>query len=136
MVMNALEDKAKSKLIEGENGVRSRIIKTAGKDVEILSLDGMVNDEFVAQFVIESVVKACNKKLESAKDIYDNVVFGVGAEINNTFIKMQENFFNGYTLVFCGDDENSCVAVDTRTLVGRDIVQPPTSNITSWQKPT
>lgn len=129
MVMNALEDKAKSKLIEGENGVRSRIVKTAGKDVEILSLDGMVNDQFVAEYVIESVIKASNKKLESAKDIYDNVVFGVGAEINNTFIKMQENFFNGYTLVFCGD-ENSCVAVDTRTLIGRDIVQPPTSNIT------
>lgn len=130
MGMNALEDKAKSKLIEGENGVRSRKLKTAGRDVEVISLDGMVNDQFVAEYVIESIIRSSGKKLETAYDIYNNVVFGVGAEINNTFVKMQENFFNGYTLIFCDGDENICVAVDTRTLVGRAVTQPPTNNVT------
>ncbi|HPG92793.1 MAG TPA: spore germination protein [Clostridia bacterium] len=122
-------DTSKRKLLSLENGLRLRTIQTAGKSVDILSLDAMVSDKTVADCVIESVVRASAQKLTSAQDIYDKVAFGVGAEICVTYDQMQKKFLNGNSLIFCGD-ENTCIAVDTRTTEGRSIAQPPTTNVT------
>ncbi|HRX13987.1 MAG TPA: spore germination protein [Eubacteriales bacterium] len=123
------KDTSKKKLLSFGNGLRLRTIKTAGKPVDILSLDAMVSDKTVSDCVIESVVRAADQKITSAQEVFDKIAFGVGAEICVTYEQMLKKFLNGNSLIFCGD-ENTCVAVDTRTTEGRSIAQPPTSNVT------
>ena len=116
-------DKLKT-VYNGEDDFRVRELN-CGIALKVVCLDPMCDDAKISSFVLQPLAY-----LHDAKKIDDvKTRLAVGAGVNNppNFYSIVEDFVNGYTLVF--DEDDNCISVDTRTAIGRAIIEPPTSMV-------
>ncbi len=95
-----------------------------GKQVTAVSLETMCSDDKINQYVVKPLL--CFGRADSLKLIEKKLSFGVAVRKEPNFFAAVNDFTNGYTLIFL-EDEDGCIAVDTRIDKGRTVAEPPTS---------
>ena len=96
-----------------------------GIKLKVVCLDSMCDDAKVASFVLQPLAYISDAK--TIDDIQTKLSVGNGVRKPPNFFAIIEDFTNGYTLLF--DEEDNCISVDTRTVIGRSIAEPPTSMV-------
>ncbi|MCH5152716.1 MAG: spore germination protein [Clostridiales bacterium] len=96
-----------------------------GIKLKVVCLDSMCDDAKVASFVLQPL--AYIRDAKTIDDIQTKLSVGNGVRKPPNFFAIIEDFTNGYTLLF--DEEDNCISVDTRTVIGRSIAEPPTSMV-------
>ncbi|MEG1528260.1 MAG: spore germination protein [Clostridia bacterium] len=123
-----LNKTAKQNILEIDSqDLRKRTLDLASK-ITVVNLDGMSDDQKVSHQVINAIVEE-GKKAKSLEELQTKIVFAIKCDILANLDLMKENLYNGYTLLFCQEEER-CLCFDTRTELGRAITQPPTNNVT------
>ena len=112
------------KLWRGQDDFRLREI-SCGIQLKAVCLDTMCDDAKVSAFVLQPL--AYSAKANSIDQVEQKLAAGTGVRKPANIFAAIEDFTNGYTLIFDGDD--NCLSVDTRTVVGRSIAEPPTSMV-------
>lgn len=112
------------KLWRGQDDFRLREI-SCGIQLKAVCLDTMCDDAKVSAFVLQPL--AYSAKANSIDQVEQKLAAGTGVRKPANIFAAIEDFTNGYTLIFDGDD--NCLSVDTRTAVGRSIAEPPTSMV-------
>lgn len=112
------------KLWRGQDDFRLREI-SCGIQLKAVCLDTMCDDAKVSAFVLQPL--AYSPKANSIDEVEQKLAAGTGVRKPANIFAAIEDFTNGYTLIFDGDD--NCLSVDTRTVVGRSIAEPPTSMV-------
>lgn len=97
---------------------------SCGISVQVVGLDTMCDGQKVCDFVLQPLAYLQNAK--SADDVQQKLLLGANVKTEPNFEAVLSDFTNGYTLVFA---EDVCLAVDTRTALGRSIAEPPTSMV-------
>lgn len=95
-----------------------------GIPVQIASLDTMCDAQKVCDFVLQPL--AYLQQAKSSDDVMQKLLLGANVKTEPNFEATLSDFTNGYTLVFAGE---VCLAVDTRTALGRSVAEPPTSMV-------
>ena len=108
----------------GQDDWRLREID-CGIKIKVVCLDSMCDDAKVASFVLQPLAYINDAK--SLKDVQTKMSVGTGVNNPPNFFSILEDFTNGYTLIF--DEDDNCITVDTRTVIGRSIAEPPTSMV-------
>ena len=116
-------DKLKT-VYNGEDDFRVRELD-CGIALKVVCLDPMCDDAKVAQFVLQPLAYVSDAK--TLADVATRLAVGTGVNKPPNFFSIIEDFTNGYTLVF--DSNDNCISVDTRTVVGRAVAEPPTSMV-------
>ena len=116
-------DKLQS-MYRGQDDFRLREI-SCGINLKVVCLDSMCDDVKVSSFVLQPLAYISNAT--SLNDVQTKLSVGAGVDKPPNFFAIVDNFTNGYTLLF--DDNDHCLAVDTRTVLGRAIAEPPTSMV-------
>ena len=111
-------------LYRGQDDFRLREINV-GINLKVVCLDTMCDDAKVASFVLQPL--AYISDAQTIDDVQTKLSVGTGVRKPPNFFSIVEDFTNGYTLVF--DDNDNCISVDTRTVLGRSIAEPPTSMV-------
>ena len=111
-------------LYSGEDDFRVRNLN-CGIDLTVVCLDTMCDDAKVSNFVLQPL--AYLHDATTLDDVEKKIAVGTGVKTPPNFFAVVEDFTNGYTLVF--DEGGKCIAIDTRTAVGRSIAEPPTSMV-------
>lgn len=111
-------------LYRGEDDFRIRNLN-CGVDLKVVCLDTMCDDNKVCSFVLQPL--AYINDANSIDDVETKLAVGSGVRKPPNFFAVVEDFTNGYTLIF--DGNNNCLSVDTRTTTGRSIIEPPTSMV-------
>lgn len=93
-----------------------------GIALTVVCLDAISDDNKVCNFVLQPLAY-CNG-VTSLAEVQNKVITCTTVKQVPTIFVAVEQLVNGYTLVF---DNSSCIAVDTRTVLGRSIAEPPTS---------
>lgn len=96
-----------------------------GKTVHVVSLDTMCDMQKICDFVLQPL--AYLKDVQTADDVLQKLLVGINAKTVPNFDAALQDFLNGYTLIFLEGDEQTVIAVDTRTQLGRSVAEPPTS---------
>lgn len=96
-----------------------------GKTVHVVSLDTMCDMQKVCDFVLQPL--AYLKDVQTTDDILQKLLVGINVKIVPNFDAALQDFLNGYTLLFLEGNEQTVIAVDTRTQLGRSVAEPPTS---------
>ena len=96
-----------------------------GKTVHVVSLDTMCDTQKICDFVLQPLTFL--QDVQTANDVLQKLLVGINAKISPNFDACLQDFLNGYTLIFLEGDEQTIIAVDTRTELGRSIAEPPTS---------
>ena len=91
---------------------------SCGKTVYVVSLDTMCDANKVSEFVLKPLTYL--KDVSCLDDILVKLVSGVNVRKTPNFEALLQDFSNGYTLLFV-DGEEGCIAVDTRTALGRSV---------------
>ncbi len=108
----------------GEDDFRVREIN-CGLPLRAVCLDTMCDDAKVSNFVLQPL--AYIKRAKTVYDVQSKIAVGTGVHKVPNFYAAVSDFTNGYTLVF--DEYNGCIAIDTRTVTGRSVIEPPTSMV-------
>lgn len=111
------------KIFDGDDDVKIRDIN-CGIKLTVVCLDTMVDDAKVSNYVLQPL--AYVKAAESLNEVRTKLAAGSVVVKIPSIASAVENFTNGYTLIF---DDGGCIAVDTRTVLGRSIAEPPTSMV-------
>ena len=111
-------------LYRGQDDFRLREIQ-CGIALKVVCLDTMCDDAKVCNFVLQPLAYLNDAK--GITDVQTKLSVGSGVKKPPNFFSVVEDFTNGYTLVF--DEMDNCISVDTRTVVGRSVVEPPTSMV-------
>lgn len=112
------------KLWRGQDDFRLRELN-CGITLKVVCLDAMCDDAKVSEFVLQPLAYVVEAR--SIKDVEQKLAAGNCVKQPPNLFAAVEDFTNGYTLVF--DEKNNCLSVDTRTVVGRSIAEPPTSMV-------
>lgn len=112
------------KLWQGQDDFRVRKI-VCGITLNAVCLDTMCDGVKVSDFVLQPLAYITEAK--NIDEIEQKLAASTGVRRPPNFFAAIEDFTNGYTLVF--DEKDNCIAVDTRTAVGRSIAEPPTSMV-------
>ena len=95
-----------------------------GIQITLMSLETMCDDKKISAFVLQPLVYV--KEATSVQQVRLKISTGaIVKDISNAYTAV-DLFTNGYTLVFGADGS---FAVDTRTTLGRAIIEPPTSMV-------
>ena len=95
-----------------------------GLQITLMSLETMCDDKKISAFVLQPLVYL--QEATSVQQVRLKISTGaIVKDITNVYTAV-ELFTNGYTLVFGTDGS---FAVDTRTTLGRAIIEPPTSMV-------
>ena len=95
-----------------------------GIQITLMSLETMCDDKKISAFVLQPLVYL--QEATSVQQVRLKISTGaIVKDITNVYTAV-ELFTNGYTLVFGAD---GAFAVDTRTTLGRAIIEPPTSMV-------
>ena len=95
-----------------------------GLQITLMSLETMCDDKKISAFVLQPLVYL--QEATSVQQVRLKISTGaIVKDITNVYTAV-ELFTNGYTLVFGADGS---FAVDTRTTLGRAIIEPPTSMV-------
>ncbi len=113
-----------SRLWLGQDDFRVRELN-CGANFKAVCLDTMCDDAKVSAFVLQPLAYVENA--QSLDEIERKLAAGTGVRKPPNFFAAVEDFTNGYTLIFDGED--NCISVDTRTVIGRSIAEPPTSMV-------
>ncbi len=113
-----------SKLWRGQDDFRLREID-CGIKLRAVCLDTMCDDAKVSAFVLQPL--AYVGEATSIDEVERKLAAGTGVRQPPNLYAAAEDFTNGYTLIFDGQD--NCISVDTRTVIGRGIAEPPTSMV-------
>lgn len=97
-----------------------------GVNLHVVCLDTMSDGQKVCDFVLQPL--AYLKDAKTLDDVCKKLLLGANAKKEPNFDASVQDFFNGYTLVF-SENEEGCLAVDTRTSLSRSIAEPPTSMV-------
>ena len=116
-------DKLKT-VYDGEDDFRLREVD-CGVQLKVVCLDSMCDDAKVSSFVLQPLAYVNDAK--SITDVQKRLAVGAGVNKPPNFFSIVEDFVNGYTLIF--DDKDNCISVDTRTAIGRAVIEPPTSMV-------
>lgn len=112
------------KIYFGQQDVLTRNVN-CGISLTVTCLDTMCDDQKVCDFVLQPLLAL--KDVANLQQAQNKLSFGANVtDVVNLFSAV-ELFTNGYTLVF--DQDGNGFAVDTRTKLGRAIVEPPTSMV-------
>ena len=111
-------------LWRGQDDFRLREMDV-GIKLKVVCLDSMCDDVKVASFVLQPLAYINDAK--SLDDVETKLAVGNGVRKPPNFFAIIEDFTNGYTLIF--DENDNCLSVDTRTVIGRSIAEPPTSMV-------
>ena len=111
-------------LYRGQDDFRLREMD-CGIKLKVVCLDSMCDDIKVASFVLQPLAYISDAK--SIVDVQTKLSVGNGVRKPPNFFAIIEDFTNGYTLIF--DDKDNCISIDTRTVIGRSIAEPPTSMV-------
>ena len=111
-------------LYSGQDDFRVREV-TCGISLKVVCLDSMCDDAKVCNFVLQPLTYVQDAK--GLSDVQRRLTVGTGVRKPPNFYSIIEDFTNGYTLIF--DDRDGCLSVDTRTVIGRSIAEPPTSMV-------
>ena len=111
-------------LWRGQDDFRLREFN-CGINVKVACLDSMCDDIKVASFVLQPL--AYVNDANSLDDIQTKLSVGNGVRKPPNFFAIVEDFTNGYTIIF--DEQDNCISIDTRTVIGRAIAEPPTSMV-------
>lgn len=112
------------KLWRGQEDFRLRELD-CGIALKAVCLDTMCDDAKVSAFVLQPLAYLCG--VQSLAEVERKLAVGTGVHLPPNFFAAVEDFTNGYTLLF--DDQDNCLSVDTRTVIGRGIAEPPTSMV-------
>ena len=91
--------------------------------LKIVCLDTMCDDSKVCNYLLKPL-SYCSD-FTDIKQVEKKISAGAGVRKPPNFYSIVDDFLNGYTLVF--DEQDNCISVDTRTVLGRSIAEPPTS---------
>lgn len=116
-------DKLKT-VYNGEDDFRVRELN-CGIALKVVCLDPMCDDAKVSSFVLQPLAYVSDAA--TIDDVKTRLAVGTGVNVPPNFFSIVEDFVNGYTLIF--DDKNNCLSVDTRTVIGRAVAEPPTSMV-------
>ena len=95
-----------------------------GMQITLMSLETMCDDKKISAFVLQPLVYL--QEATSVQQVRLKISTGaIVKDITNVYTAV-DLFTNGYTLVFGADGS---FAVDTRTTLGRAIIEPPTSMV-------
>ena len=94
-----------------------------GLSITIAFLDSMCNDVKISNYVVAPLLYA--QSPTNFEQVQKRLTAGAVVKQVANFFDVVDNISNGYTLIF--DDQQHCLAVDTRTTLARAIVEPPTS---------
>lgn len=95
-----------------------------GLQITLMSLETMCDDKKISAFVLQPLVYL--QEATSVQQVRLKISTGaIVKDITNVYTAV-DLFTNGYTLVFGAD---GAFAVDTRTTLGRAIIEPPTSMV-------
>ena len=111
-------------LYRGQDDFRLREMDV-GIKLKVVCLDSMCDDIKVASFVLQPLAYINDAK--TIDDVQTKLSVGNGVRKPPNFFSIVEDFTNGYTLIF--DDKDNCLTIDTRTVIGRSIAEPPTSMV-------
>ena len=111
-------------LWRGQDDFRLREMDV-GIKLKVVCLDSMCDDVKVASFVLQPLAYINDAK--TIDDIETKLAVGNGVRKPPNFFAIIEDFTNGYTLIF--DEKDNCISIDTRTVIGRSIAEPPTSMV-------
>ena len=112
------------KIFGSDDDVKVRNIE-CGIPLTVICLDTMCDDKKVSDYVLQPLTYG--KGVNSLKEVYTKLMAGAVVVKIPSIQSAVENFTNGYTLIF--DEQGACIAVDTRTTVGRGVIEPPTSMV-------
>lgn len=112
------------KIFNNDEDVKIRNID-CGIPLTVICLDTMCDDKKVSDYVLQPLTYV--NKAMSLQDVQTRLMTGAVVVKIPSIQSAVENFTNGYTLIF--DSQGGCVAVDTRTAVGRGVIEPPTSMV-------
>lgn len=113
------------KLYMGQDDYLERDI-FCGVTAHVLTMDTMCDDKKVCDFVLQPL--AYLKNAQGIDDIFQKLLLGANVKKEPNFEAAVSDFTNGYALITV-DGETGCLAVDTRTELGRSIAEPPTSMV-------
>lgn len=115
------------KEFDGFADLKTRVLKVQGKSVKICFLDGMVNSDKVVEYVSKPVLSL------GKKPTFDNcmqaILFGAECIEITDLQTAKKEFLDGKTLLFF-DDDNRAIAVDTKGIEYRAVIEPPTNMVT------
>ena len=115
------------KEFDGFADLKTRVLKAQGKSVKICFLDGMVNSDKVVEYVSKPVLSL------GKKPTFDNcmqaILFGAECIEITDLQTAKKEFLDGKTLLFF-DDDNRAIAVDTKGIEYRAVIEPPTNMVT------
>lgn len=112
------------KMYDGQDDFRLRQID-CGIQLKAVCLDTMCDDAKVSAFVFQPLAYVAQAK--NLTEVEKKLAAGTGVRKPPNLFAAVEDFTNGYTLIF--DENDDCISVDTRTVVGRSIAEPPTSMV-------
>ncbi len=112
------------KLWNGQDDFRLRELD-CGIVLKAVCLDTMCDDAKVSAFVLQPI--AYIGRADSIVEVEKKLAAGTGVRKPPNLFAAVEDFTNGYTLIF--DQNDNCISVDTRTVIGRSIAEPPTSMV-------
>ena len=115
------------KEFDGFADLKKRVLKAQGKSVKICFLDGMVNSDKVVEYVSKPILSL------GKKPTFDNcmqaILFGAECIEITDLQTAKKEFLDGKTLLFF-DDDNRAIAVDTKGIEYRAVIEPPTNMVT------
>ncbi len=115
------------KEFEGFADLKTRVLKSQGKSVKICFLDGMVSSDKVVEYVSKPILSI------GKKPTFDNcmqaILFGAECIEITDLQTAKKEFLDGKTLLFF-DDDNRAIAVDTKGIEYRTVIEPPTNMVT------
>ena len=115
------------KEFEGFADLKTRVLRAQGKQVQICFLDGMVDSDKIVQYVSKPILSLGKKP--TFNNCMQAVLYGAECIEICDLQSAKKEFLDGKTILFL-DGENKAIAVDTKGIEYRAIIEPPTNRVT------
>ena len=115
------------KEFEGFADLKTRVLKVCGIQVEMCFLDGMVDSDKIAQYVSKPILSLGKKP--TFNNCMQTILYGAECIEVCDLKSASKEFLDGKTILFF-KGENKAIAVDTKGIEYRAVVEPPTNMVT------
>ncbi|MBR2030369.1 MAG: spore germination protein [Clostridia bacterium] len=115
------------KEFSGFADLKTRQLRVEGKIVDICFLDGMSSSDKIAQYVSKPILSLGKKP--TFNNCMQAILFGAECSEVCDLQTAKQEFLDGKTLLFFDGDERA-IAVDTKGIEYRAIIEPPTNRVT------
>lgn len=107
--------------------LRTRTVSVGGVQADMIYLDTMCSGDKIMQYVAKPIL-SLDKKL-TVDNCLEKILFGAECLAVADADEAAQEFLDGKTLIFI-DGEERAVAVDTKGIEYRSVIEPPTSMVT------